>query len=79
MCFLKLYGSEKNNLEILKDFIKNSVLYNKWGLLSVDDKEIISMFWNRDESAIKNLQKEYGNELMRLSLRILGNMEFYRH
>lgn len=46
---------------------------------SVDDKEIISMFWNRDESAIKNLQKEYGNELMRLSLRILGNMEFYRH
>ena len=66
-------------MEILKDFIKNSVLYNKGGLLSVDDKEIISMFWNRDESAIKNLQKEYGNELMRLSLRILGNMEFYRH
>lgn len=41
----------------------------------MDDKEIVSMFWNRDESAIKNLQKEYGDELMRLSLRILGNME----
>lgn len=41
----------------------------------MDDKKIISMFWNREEAAIKNLQKEYGNELMRLSLRIVGNAE----
>ena len=56
-------------------FRKRLVSYIIRGFLSVDDKEIISMFWNRDESAIKNLQKEYGDELKRLSLRILGNME----
>ncbi len=41
----------------------------------MDDKEIISLFWDRDEAAIKNLQKEYGDELARLSLRIVGNRE----
>lgn len=41
----------------------------------MDDNEIISLFWNRDEAAIKNLQKEYGDELARLSLRIVGNRE----
>ncbi|MCH5267235.1 MAG: hypothetical protein J1E62_02725 [Lachnospiraceae bacterium] len=41
----------------------------------MDDKEIISMFWNRDEVAIKKIQIEYGKELMRLSFQILGNKE----
>lgn len=41
----------------------------------MDDKEIVAMFWHRDENAIKILQEEYGKELIGLSFRILGNME----
>ena len=41
----------------------------------MDDKEIVALFWNRDENAIKILKKEYEDKLIGLSYRILGNME----
>lgn len=41
----------------------------------MDDKEIIAMLCSRDENAIKILKSKYGDKLIGLSYRILGNME----
>ena len=59
----------------LKDFCTDGVLYSRRERYSLDDKEIVALFWNRDENAIKILKKEYEDKLIGLSYRILGNME----
>lgn len=41
----------------------------------MDDKKIVSMFWDRDENAIKVLENKYGSDLIKLSYRILNNIQ----
>ena len=41
----------------------------------MDDRQIISLFFERSEQAIKALSEKYGNLLMRLSMNVLGNKE----
>ena len=39
------------------------------------DSDIIALFWQRDETAIKETQKQYGNYCTAIADRILGNFE----
>lgn len=39
------------------------------------DNEIIDLFWSRDESAISETNKKYGNYLIKTAFNILSNME----
>lgn len=41
----------------------------------MDDKKIVSMFWDRNENAIKMLQGKYEKDLLKLSYRILNNIQ----
>lgn len=41
----------------------------------MDDKKIVSMFWARDENAIKVLQSKYGRDLIKISYRILNDIQ----
>lgn len=38
------------------------------------DSEIVSLFWNRDESAIVQIQNKYGSYLMKIAYNILANI-----
>lgn len=39
------------------------------------DPEIVSLYWKRDESAIKHTQSKYNAYLTRISYNILANFE----
>lgn len=39
------------------------------------DPEIVSLYWKRDESAIKHTQSKYNAYLTRISYNILANLE----
>ena len=41
----------------------------------MDDKKIVSLFWDRDENAIKVLQSKYGRDFIKLSCRVLNNVQ----
>lgn len=40
-----------------------------------DDKMIVDLFWDRNDDALKLLADKYGTDFMRISFRILNNME----
>lgn len=41
----------------------------------MEDKEIVELYWNRDESAIKETQNKYGNYCFSIAYNILHNKE----
>ena len=41
----------------------------------MDDDEIIGMYFARDEEALRETDRVYGRDLLRLALRLLGNRE----
>ncbi len=43
--------------------------------MSMDDSQIIALFWNRDPSAIRESQQKYGKPLLHISFQILFCME----
>ena len=43
--------------------------------MSMDDSQIIALFWNRDPSAIRESQQKYGEPLLHISFQILFCME----
>lgn len=40
-----------------------------------DDKKIVDLFWDRNDSALKLLADKYGTDFIRISFRILNNRE----
>ena len=40
---------------------------------NLSDREIVDLFWNRDESAIPETDRKYGEELFRIAYRILSD------
>ena len=41
----------------------------------MEDDQIVSLYWNRDESAIRETETKYGNYLQKIAFNILNNTE----
>jgi RNA polymerase sigma-70 factor (ECF subfamily) len=48
---------------------------HKKGGATVNDNIIVDMYWKRDEAAIKETEKKYGNYLKKVANNILGSFE----
>lgn len=45
------------------------------GVISMEDSQIVSLYWNRDETAIDRTDKKYGRYLTKISYNILADRE----
>lgn len=60
--------------DIVHGYIIESQI-NKKGSAPMDDTKIVDLYWNRDETAIKETEKKYSKYLTKIAYNVIGNFE----